>query len=1346
MLSRAAGRSVGQFEPLGVANVGNKNEGPGINLPINPDDKAMIEKIGPVEFEMETVNGVRQVARDSAGNPIPVDFNTQLMRSRTGSLIQEAIGNRPSTYQAEPGEMHLNDEGIWEGYLPPDLFEFIKRKGSLNQEQIRIIDNVNKMIKNFKGDAAMVINHPATSRNKKGKLNYKTLKATLRQVVPISWNITKDGNLTLGLMSVTQLKSNVDSRIASKMGQKLYQGNRAKLMIDVGRVMELHNKGQRTDAYFDTEYGAAKSQQYKNFVNSVFGLMSKKQGEANPIFSEENLRGNGVYKTYRADRISQATKLTGDKYPFQYDFVVQNMMPNGMPTLDEQGRPVAQNLLPEPTAEKEVASPENQGREGQATNGTEQANLQTQPGSTSTGGPTPEGAGLREQGGLPRSPEQFQSSDRPGDTGIPLEGLPATVTIKGLGKVTFGPSETSRQVAADYAKSVGIDYNPPRQYAKVDKERAKRIADEYEKMAHAPNDPKVKASYDAMIKETLAQWEAIKKTGLKVEAIPAGTPDPYAASPRLALLDVKDNNHLWFFPTENGFGGSESAEIDISGNPLMAPTGETLNGHKMLANDVFRIVHDYFGHIKEGLGFRADGEENAWRSHSAMYSDLARPAMTAETRGQNSWVNFGPFGEFNQTAGGAETQYAPQKTGLLPDWVMREGASDVNRLPEKIDADYMKAVKDGDVKTQQKLVDEAANAAGYVTGKAFHSTKNPRQITQFVTTARDSLGAHFGLTRRQAIGPMGRNRKVGNGVSLYEVYLNAKKPIRLEDRGTWSSDRVVPQINDQLKSSLPVTSSRSEIVSFLRKNGYDSVIYENRFEGKEGDEAIIVFDPSQIKSANPITRDSSGNVIPISNRFDLKSENINRLPEPVKKAKKEKERQVIGPDRVIDKGDADTLDVIQAVGAKTNQPSWKDDKPVPVSYGYDLAKAPHINKFAGKVEDASTDFLDTIPYDLNNAERKRVEDLIKNGVVDHFANDMVEKTRIVLKDPAIAAGKGWYSRMRGKLLNALKEDGRELFSQLLGATSAQTPVDENFQQSVDAYEGIKTGRYNRHRKGYLKAISAENKGTLDAEITKTRSIKNIQGILDDLNAALPSATVKADRIAIYAEIKSLTELIETPVDERTGAQRIKIYVVGNDLLPRRSNGAKFNANSGAVLKVIAGVWLDNRESPKTPNFAGNLSGRTVQATIDIWAARFLRRQIYGGEGVPWRIQPKSEVGVSKEDFAFSQVVMQRAAKKLGMNPDDLQAILWFAEKDVWDKKGWTKNEGAKKSSFDDIFDIFFPEGKKPLTFAEGSAIIRAKKDQEKAVAAAEKKAIIKAEAAALGISVAALNRIKKAEK
>ena len=53
-------------------------------------------------------------------------------------------------------------------------------------------------------------------------------------------------------------------------------------------------------------------------------------------------------------------------------------------------------------------------------------------------------------------------------------------------------------------------------------------------MVHAPDDPAVKASYDALVKKTLAQWQAIKETGLQVDWIKPGQPDPYAASPRLA--------------------------------------------------------------------------------------------------------------------------------------------------------------------------------------------------------------------------------------------------------------------------------------------------------------------------------------------------------------------------------------------------------------------------------------------------------------------------------------------------------------------------------------------------------------------------------------------------------------------------------------------------------------------------------------------------------------------------------------------------------------------------------------------------------------------------------------------
>lgn len=223
----------------------------------------------------------------------------------------------------------------------------------------------------------------------------------------------------------------------------------------------------------------------------------------------------------------------------------------------------------------------------------------------------------------------------------PLAGLPAVHKVDGK-EITFGPLPAAREAAERHAKASGIPYNPPTQYAKVDPKRATRIADAYEQMRHDPTDPKVQASYQAMVKETIAQWQEIKKTGLKVEFIDG--PDPYGNNPRKAILDVQNNNHLWVYPTDSGYGeGTAAKDFNVNEQPLLQIVeGETISGKPVRANDIFRIVHDYFGHIKEGVGFRAEGEENAWRSHAGMYSDAARPAMTSETRGQNSWVNYGP--------------------------------------------------------------------------------------------------------------------------------------------------------------------------------------------------------------------------------------------------------------------------------------------------------------------------------------------------------------------------------------------------------------------------------------------------------------------------------------------------------------------------------------------------------------------------------------------------------------------------------------------------------------------------------------------------------------------------------
>jgi hypothetical protein len=123
---------------------------------------------------------------------------------------------------------------------------------------------------------------------------------------------------------------------------------------------------------------------------------------------------------------------------------------------------------------------------------------------------------------------------------------------------------------------------------------------------------------------------------------------------------------LFVTPTAGNFGTGK--DFNPAGNPLLDESGYYISGRPALINDLFRVIHDYFGHYKGGNGFRALGEENAYRYHCGMFSPLARKALTTETRGQNSWLNYGPHGEHNRTASESETIFADQKTGLLPEF------------------------------------------------------------------------------------------------------------------------------------------------------------------------------------------------------------------------------------------------------------------------------------------------------------------------------------------------------------------------------------------------------------------------------------------------------------------------------------------------------------------------------------------------------------------------------------------------------------------------------------------------------------------------------------------------------
>jgi hypothetical protein len=199
---------------------------------------------------------------------------------------------------------------------------------------------------------------------------------------------------------------------------------------------------------------------------------------------------------------------------------------------------------------------------------------------------------------------------------------------------------------------------------KINPEHGKAIANAYEGMKHDPTHPDVKSAYGALTHETGKQFKDILGSGLKISRIKPGQANPYKNSKEMHH-DVENNKHLWYFPTDQGFGSKDQT----NDHPMLAPTEFNHGGQKLLANDVFRIVHDINGHHKGGkTGFGPTGEHQAYLTHKKMYSPAAQRALFTETAGQNNWVNFGPHGE-NNRKNPSQTVFADQKAGLMPEHV-----------------------------------------------------------------------------------------------------------------------------------------------------------------------------------------------------------------------------------------------------------------------------------------------------------------------------------------------------------------------------------------------------------------------------------------------------------------------------------------------------------------------------------------------------------------------------------------------------------------------------------------------------------------------------------------------------
>ena len=63
------------------------------------------------------------------------------------------------------------------------------------------------------------------------------------------------------------------------------------------------------------------------------------------------------------------------------------------------------------------------------------------------------------------------------------------------------------------------------------------------------------------------------------------------------------------------------------------------------------------------------------------------------------------------------------------------------------------------------------------------------------------------------------------------------------------------------------------LINWVKERGNDGIKYENKFED-DGSISWVALKPGQIKSAEPVTYDDDGKVIPLSKRFDMTNPDI----------------------------------------------------------------------------------------------------------------------------------------------------------------------------------------------------------------------------------------------------------------------------------------------------------------------------------------------------------------------------------------------------------------------------------------------------------------------------------------
>lgn len=760
MNRRSTGMMPGQFEPL----MGDK-EGSGAPLFFDPTNEIDMELMHPL---IQVDANDKPILKD--GRPIAIAKEVDLNRTIAGLTIAEAYRKlRDNNYAPEKGEAYIDDDGTLQpGWISDNVLNQMFAKHQFNNEQKRMIRQTNKMVKEGTGQRMVMINFPATTRNKAGKVVYKTQGATIRDTVPVAITIGKDGQVLYGLMSVTKLQENIKKRAQSRRGKKLYSGNIDLILRDVHAMMDFHKKGEDSINWFTEKYGVVEADQRKKFINTMFGLLNKKeQAVLNPMLLEDGIKSSdNVYRTYRADRVSKAIPMSPEEYaamPFSYEAVSAVRMP-------EQRQMPEVAVVPERfTGSKEDV--DRRGKYVEPPGFFKRFNID----SYERGGRFFDAANGEDLTG-----KQYSTGSIDVSTGKPR------LFVDNISDVTKSGAKFKTNLFKQSAGWKWTSENPPSTSTIVSVEgQGKHVYS-------------LKANFESGVE--LARYSEKK------------------SEPRLR-------------PTAYGELklGNQVGEISIRGklHPVYDSIGVTSKAQgSRLMPEVSPEDLNPVANKQEAQGLWADGKRMfALNEMDEKLTPITSKAML--------------------------DSYSADAIG----WMEPEQATAPSQrfMPEKLDADYMKAVESGDVGEQQRLVDEAAMKAGYdVENISYHGTNI--DFNNFDVS--DKIGVWTGSESVASLFSRIKSAREGGTPRLIKAYLRTNNTAPAEYDVSLAGDKAVKQRED------------------LIAKGFDSIESKGNFK--------IVFSPEQIKSADPITRDDSGNIIPLSKRFDITSKDLRFMPEGYK--------------------------------------------------------------------------------------------------------------------------------------------------------------------------------------------------------------------------------------------------------------------------------------------------------------------------------------------------------------------------------------------------------------------------------------------------------------------------------